>query len=183
MVAPLIIVAIIGIIGAVLLITPAGEVVKEVLQQSGLTDPEAMVFIEDEEELEQEIVGGFCGFVHEMVDVGGDLGNDSIDASEFEGNPIGMTEEEAVDINVKGNTFFHTFTDMFCDGHAWLVSLINGLSPVEMGIAIVSIIALLVSLVLMMGHMKHMGKHWVIIIMVISFVVLFMIVIGGQASI
>lgn len=185
MVLPIVIIGIIAVVGAVLVFSPAGDLIQDVLQQSGLTDPEAFEIIDQESELEleEDIVGGFEGFIHEMITVGQGMGNDSIDASDFEGNPIGMTEAEARDINNKGVNFFTAFAELFFTGHAFIVSVINGLSPVELGIAIVSIIALLVSIMMIMGHAKNMGKHWAIIVMVVSFVILFMIVVGGQASI
>lgn len=183
MVAPLIIIIIIAGIGSALLFTEAGDIVSSALEQTGLTDPDAyddVTIQEQDQEIEEEIVGGFENFIHEMVQVGGDLGQESIEASDFEGNPIGMTEAEAVDIKNKGIEFFGAFADVFFTGHAFIVSVINGLSPVDMGIALVSIIALLVSLFMIFSHAKHMGKHWAIIVMVVSFFILFFIVIGGN---
>lgn len=184
MVAPLIIIIIVGIIGAGVMFTPAGDIISSALEQTGLTDPEAyQTGIQDEEQLEEDVVGGFENFINEMIGVGGDLGAESIEASDFEGNPIGMTEEEATLIKDNGLEFFGAFANVFFTGHAFIVSVINGLSPVDMGIALVSIIALLVSLFMIFSHAKHMGKHWAIIIMVVSFFVLFFIVIGSEASI
>lgn len=183
MVSPILIIVIIASIGAGLLFTPAGDIVGNVLEQSGITDPSAGPIIDVDEQTEEDVVGGFEAFIHEMVGVGGDLGEESIEASDFEGNPIGMTEEEARDIKNKGIDFFSAFADVFFTGHSFIVSVINGLSPVDMGLGLVSIIALLVSLFMIFGHAKHMGKHWAIIVMVVSFFILFFIVVGGNASI
>lgn len=183
MVAPLVIITVIGIIIAGLMFTDAGQIVHSALQQTGLTDPKAYKIMENEQENTTDIVDGFEKFVHELIGVGNKLGNDSIEATDFNNNVIGMTKEEATDINAKGGDFFTSFADVFFKGHAFIVAVINGMSPVEMGIALVSIIALLVSLFLMFTHARHMGKHWAIIVMVVAFFVLFFMVVGSNASI
>lgn len=183
MVAPLIIIAIIGIIGATVVLTPVGDILGDVLDQSGFIPENPGTIIEDEGMVEEEIVGGFEAFILEMIGLGGDMGQDAIDNSEFEGNPIGMTREEAEDINHKGIDFFTAFAEVFFTGHAFIVSLINGLSPVEMGVALVSILALLVTFYLMIKHGKHIGHHWLIIIMVVASVMLVLIIFGSEASI
>lgn len=182
MVSPLIIIIIIGIIGAGVVFTPMGDIVQDVLHQSGLTDPNAYKIVDNEEELESEVVGGFENFIHELIGAGRDIGQESIESTNFENNPIGMTKDEATNINEKGVDFFEAFAQVFFKGHAFIVAVINGLSPVEVGVALVSIIALLVSIFLMLSHAKHIGKHWAIIVMVVSFFILFFLVIGTNAS-
>jgi len=187
MVLPIIIIGIIAVIGGVMVFSPAGDLIRDVLEQSSLIDPKEQQFqiIDDEEQVQvsEDLVEGFESFINEMIGVGRGMGNDAIEASEFEGNPIGMTESEAQHISDTGTDFFEAFAQFFFKGHAFIVAIIDGFSPVELGIAIVSIIALLVTLFLMLIHVKSMGKHMLIIVMVISGLVLIMLIVGGQASI
>ena len=184
MVAPLLIIGIIAVLGAVVVFTPVGDTFRDVLKQTGfIGDPESNPIQEVEVEKESDVVEGFEAFIHEMIDVGSGMGNDAIESTDFEGNVIGMTKDEAVDINDKGKDFFTAFAEVFFTGHAFIVSVINGLSPVALGLALVSIIALLVTLWLMISHSKHIAHHWLVIVMVVALVVLFLIFLGSEASI
>lgn len=182
MVAPIIIIIIIGIIGAGVVFTPVGDVIQDMLFQAGITDPNAGPILDIEEDTEESVVGGFESGIDELIGVGSELGQESIDATDFEGNPIGMTQNEAENIKDKGVDFFQAFAQLFFKGHAFIVALINGLSPVDIGIGLVSLIALLVSLFFILFHTKSMLHHWAKIVMVISFIILLFVVLGSEAS-
>lgn len=184
MVAPLVVALIIIVSGiGVLTLTPVGDIVTEAVDSIGFTDSTNELSESFDDEQTHHTVGEFEKGIDELIDFGGELGHDSIDNSDFEGNPIGMTEGEAREITDSGIAFFKVFADFFFRGHDFIVALINGLSPVQLGLTVVTIIAFIVSLFMIFKHLKHASRHWAIIILVVGTVMILLAVIGGGLSI
>lgn len=188
MVAPLIIIGIILVASVgVLVFTPVGSVIQEAVESLGFTNPDNPSSSQDtivpDDESTEKAVGDFEQAIYDLIGYGKSMGDESIQNSDFEDNPIGMTEHEAQDISDAGGEFFKALANFFFRGHDLIVATIYGLSPVQIALSVVVIIAMFVSIFITFKHLRHASRHWMLIVIAVVGVMLILVVVGGGLSI
>lgn len=98
-------------------------------------------------------------------------------------NPLGTTNEELTDLTDKAVNTGQKGADLFFAMEEMLVSLILAMSPIELAVTIVALIAFGVTFLLIWKLTRRMTRHFLIVGLILGLIIILLMVFNLDISI